>query len=312
MDVREARSRATAMLAAIRRGEDVSCETAEGHLRGRRRDSVPASRAGLEVGDPLREPMLPAQSAPAALCRGARIADIGRDDVRNWFASLHATPVAADRSMPVLSVIMREAGSDGPSARGVQPLPGHQAIPPEGARTLPVRRRDPPVVRNAVGPCGPSTRAGCGHPPSPAYGMPPQERDPDAALVGLPRGPFVPPRQQDRPQNRVAVAAGQAHSRCIGANRPMGLSGRAREPPSERGVAEQVLAPGPYGNGPVRRAPSRFAAHACQPRAETGQDHPRDRKTARTPQSGDDAQIHASCDTMVHEAAETVGAVLEG
>ena len=29
-------------------------------------------------------------------------------DVRGWFASPHATPVAADRSMPVLSVIMRE------------------------------------------------------------------------------------------------------------------------------------------------------------------------------------------------------------
>ena len=29
-------------------------------------------------------------------------------DVRGWFASPHATPVVADRSMPVLSVIMRE------------------------------------------------------------------------------------------------------------------------------------------------------------------------------------------------------------
>ena len=29
-------------------------------------------------------------------------------DVRGWFASPHATPVVADRSMPVLSVIVRE------------------------------------------------------------------------------------------------------------------------------------------------------------------------------------------------------------
>ena len=38
--------------------------------------------------------------------RGRRIADITNADVREWFASLHATPVAADRSAPVLSVIM--------------------------------------------------------------------------------------------------------------------------------------------------------------------------------------------------------------
>ena len=40
---------------------------------------------------------------------GDAVADIGRRDVRDWFASLRATPVAADRSMPVLPVIMREA-----------------------------------------------------------------------------------------------------------------------------------------------------------------------------------------------------------
>ena len=40
---------------------------------------------------------------------GGQIADIDRKDVANWFASLCATPVAANRSMPVLSVIMREA-----------------------------------------------------------------------------------------------------------------------------------------------------------------------------------------------------------
>ena len=40
---------------------------------------------------------------------GRSIADIGRQDVRDWFVSLRATPVSADRSMPVLSVIMKEA-----------------------------------------------------------------------------------------------------------------------------------------------------------------------------------------------------------
>ena len=40
---------------------------------------------------------------------GRQIADITRADVQRWFASLHVTPVAADRSAPILSVIMREA-----------------------------------------------------------------------------------------------------------------------------------------------------------------------------------------------------------
>ena len=153
MDVREARSRATAMLAAIRRGEDVSCETAEGLFEGRRRDSVPASRAGLEVGDPLREPMLPAQSAPAALCRAPGSRTSAGTTVRNWFASLHAhgrlRRIAPCRCFPS-SCGRRKRWALRPE--GSNPWPGHQAIPPEGARTLPVRRRDPPVVRNAVGP----------------------------------------------------------------------------------------------------------------------------------------------------------------
>ena len=41
--------------------------------------------------------------------RGRPIADITRRDIQQWFASLHATPVAADRSAPVLSVIFRQA-----------------------------------------------------------------------------------------------------------------------------------------------------------------------------------------------------------
>ena len=41
--------------------------------------------------------------------RGRPIADITRRDIQQWFASLHATPVAADRSAPVLSVILKQA-----------------------------------------------------------------------------------------------------------------------------------------------------------------------------------------------------------
>ena len=58
--------------------------------------------------------------------RGRPIADITATDVREWFASLHATPVAADRSAPVLSVIMAQAEAygyrpqDGNPCRGIR------------------------------------------------------------------------------------------------------------------------------------------------------------------------------------------------
>ena len=37
------------------------------------------------------------------------VADITRGEVQRWFASLHATPAAANRSLPVLSVILQQA-----------------------------------------------------------------------------------------------------------------------------------------------------------------------------------------------------------
>ena len=85
--------------------------------------------------------------------QGRQVADIDRRDVRDWFASLRATPVAADRSMPVLSVIMREAEAMGLRPRGLQPLPGHPALPPQGARALSVGRGDTPPIGKTVGTC---------------------------------------------------------------------------------------------------------------------------------------------------------------
>ena len=56
--------------------------------------------------------------------RGRPIADITREDVRAWFASLHGTPVAADRSLPVLSVIMTQAETYGYRPEGSNPCRG--------------------------------------------------------------------------------------------------------------------------------------------------------------------------------------------
>ena len=56
--------------------------------------------------------------------RGRPIADITRRDIQQWFASLHATPVAADRSAPVLSVISRQAEVYGYRPEGSNPCTG--------------------------------------------------------------------------------------------------------------------------------------------------------------------------------------------
>ena len=55
---------------------------------------------------------------------GKNIADIAKQDVQRWFASLRATPVAADRSAPILSVIMRQAEIYGYRPEGSNPCIG--------------------------------------------------------------------------------------------------------------------------------------------------------------------------------------------
>ena len=123
IDVAEARSRAAAMLAAIRRGEpvparpeetlfEVVAETVFGqHERVWKPRTLAVNRCYL------RNQILPHFA-------GRQIAEIERADVRGWFAALRATPVAADRSMPVLSVIMREAEAMGLRPEGSNPCRG--------------------------------------------------------------------------------------------------------------------------------------------------------------------------------------------
>ena len=41
--------------------------------------------------------------------RGQPVANITHGDIRKWFGALRGTPAAANRSLPILSVIMREA-----------------------------------------------------------------------------------------------------------------------------------------------------------------------------------------------------------
>ncbi|MDE0409050.1 MAG: tyrosine-type recombinase/integrase [Alphaproteobacteria bacterium] len=123
MSTNEARASAAAMLTAIRRGEEApaSCDeilfeaVAETVFRRHERVWKPGT---LKVNRGyLRKQLLPHFA-------GRPIAAIDRQEVRNWFARLRATPVAADRSMPILSVVMREAESMGLRPEGSNPCRG--------------------------------------------------------------------------------------------------------------------------------------------------------------------------------------------
>ena len=123
MTVDEARTRAASMLAAIRsrtdstpspedtRFEAVAEAVFQRHAQVWKPGTLKVSRSYL------RCQILPTFSEQ-------RIADITRRDVQRWFTSLRATPVAADRSMPILSVILKEAELMGCRPEGSNPCRG--------------------------------------------------------------------------------------------------------------------------------------------------------------------------------------------
>ena len=123
MSVDEARSRAVRTLAAIRRGEDPPRDPAEALFEA---IAEAVFERYLRIWKPgtlhVNRCYLKNQILPRF--QGRQVADIDRRDVRDWFASLRATPVAADRSMPVLSVIMREAEAMGLRPQGSNPCLG--------------------------------------------------------------------------------------------------------------------------------------------------------------------------------------------
>ena len=118
----EARRRAADLLAAIRRDEApalpeeklfevVAEEVFSRYGRNWKPGTMKVNRKYL------RSTILPRFS-------GMNIADIASKDVQRWFASLHATPVVADRSAPILSVIMRQAEIYGYRPEGSNPCAG--------------------------------------------------------------------------------------------------------------------------------------------------------------------------------------------
>ena len=123
MSVIDARASAAEMLTAIRRGGEVPHAPDETLFEA---VSETAFRRYEGVWKPgtlyvnlsyLHNQLLPHFA-------GRPIAEIDRQEVRRWFGRLRATPVAADRSMPILSVIMREAERMGMRPEGSNPCRG--------------------------------------------------------------------------------------------------------------------------------------------------------------------------------------------
>ena len=118
----EARVRAVSILASLRKGEPIVAQketqfevVADEVLRRYKRHWKPRTyQVSLNY---FENHILP-------WFRGRLIGDIGRHDVQRWFASLHATPAAADRSAPVLSVIMKQAEAYGYREEGSNPCVG--------------------------------------------------------------------------------------------------------------------------------------------------------------------------------------------
>ena len=130
IDLDEVRRRATDLLGAVRRDEiptvpeerlfeAVAEEVFDLHGRNWKPRTMKVNRGYL------RSTILP-------WFRGQNIADITKQDVQRWFASLHTTPVAADRSVPILSVIMRRAEDYGYRPEGSNPCAGIRRYRREG------------------------------------------------------------------------------------------------------------------------------------------------------------------------------------
>ena len=123
LNVKEARSRAAETLASIRRGEGAPPRPDE-TLFEAVAETVFGRYARLWKPGTLKVNRYYLRNQLTPYFAGRAIADVDRREVRAWFASLHATPVAADRSMPVLSVIMKEAEAMGLRPEGSNPCRG--------------------------------------------------------------------------------------------------------------------------------------------------------------------------------------------
>ena len=124
IDLDQARDGAKTLLASIRNGNDVQAPAPPGIAFETVADEVFRRYARNWKPSTLKVNRGYYRNQIMPWFEGRPITDITAHDVRRWFASLHETPVAADRSAPVLSVIMRQAEVYGYRTEGTNPCVG--------------------------------------------------------------------------------------------------------------------------------------------------------------------------------------------
>ncbi len=122
--VDEARDRARVTLASIRNGTDEQAAAPQDTVFETVGDEVFRRYARNWKPSTLKVNRNYYRNHILPWFEGRPIGDIAAHDVRRWFASLHSTPVSADRSAPILSVIMRQAEVYGYRPEGTNPCAG--------------------------------------------------------------------------------------------------------------------------------------------------------------------------------------------
>ncbi len=118
----EARGRARSLLAALRDDRDIETESSGDALFETVAEEVFSRRRWKPRTRAVNRIYLSKQILP--VFAGRPIAEITREEVQRWFRSLHALPAAANRSAPVLSVIMQQAEAWGYRPEGSNPCKG--------------------------------------------------------------------------------------------------------------------------------------------------------------------------------------------
>ena len=120
----EARTQAKTLLAAIREGADGPVAAPPDTAFETVGDEVFRRYARHWKPSTLKVNLIYYRNQILPWFEGSPIGGITHRDVQRWFASLHETPVAADRSAPILSVIMRQAEVYGYRREGTNPCAG--------------------------------------------------------------------------------------------------------------------------------------------------------------------------------------------
>ena len=242
---------------------------------------------------------------------GMQVADITRADVLRWFAARRGTPVAADRSLPILSVILKEAERLGYRPEGSNPCRGIRRYRRKGrerylsdaeigrlAATLSAHEREWPLQVAAV-------RL--------------------LLLTGCRKSEVLTLRWSDYREGRLFLRDGKSGPRTVWLSHP------ARNVLERMERTSAWVFPSPRTQGPAGSMWLRYFWQRVRAEAQLCDVRPHDLRHALATfalRQGESVLAiarllgHASphttlkythlADSMVREAVETVGAVLEG